>query len=394
MELAEKLELFGNMVLSCHRLYLWTYDLAMRPISTNCPDAALINALFSLEDKRELMLFYSERHTKPIVMSNRYGMMWIAVPEHEGGRLSRVYVLGPFFVDSVSTQTIQDGLGGLDMSANVKLRVTAFLRELPVVTLSRAFEYAIMLHYCVHGESIAVSDIHFLESEPLPEASHSSADHDIHGTWEMEREAIRMVREGNLDYRRRMDRLAMTGSMGKLSNAGQLRQMKNAVLVCIVLFSRAAIEGGLSPEVALTLSDRYFQSAEAARNMSELSEVAYTMQEDYVMRVHKLRTESLSRPVRDACDHIALHLTEELTLESVAAALSYSPSYLSRRFKEETGSGVKEYIRDRRLERAMEMLTSGVSVKDTAEALGFNSMSYFGKSFREKYGKAPSEVRP
>ncbi len=57
-----------------------------------------------------------------------------------------------------------------------------------------------------------------------------------------------------------MNRLAMSGSMGTLAGGNGSRQMKNAVLACIVLFSRAAIEGGLSPKVVMTLTDHFFRA--------------------------------------------------------------------------------------------------------------------------------------
>lgn len=394
MTLQEKLELYGNMILSCHKLYLWTYGAGMQLIGTNCPDAELVNALFSLEGRRERMKHYSEEHRKPIIMANQLGLMWIAVPERDGSAVSRIHVLGPFFVDSISTDSIQQAASKLDMSGEVKLKVMQFLRELPVVNLSRAFEYAIMLYYCIYGETIGVSDMHYLESEPTPKSRRSEGTDRIHGTYEMECEALRLVREGDLNYKEKMTRLAMTGAIGRMSNGDPSRQMKNAVIVCTILFSRAAIDGGLSPEVALTLTDKYLQSIEAARTISELSDVAFTLQEDFVRRVHRVRTRALSSPISECCDYIDLHIEDNITLSALASRLRYSDFYLSRRFKEETGKSIKEYIRLKKLERAKDLLRdNSLTVKEIGERLGFCSQSYFTEQFRREYGATPSRWR-
>ena len=143
---------------------------------------------------------------------------------------------------------------------------------------------------------------------------------DTHGTYLAEQEMLRMVREGDLELVHHIDRLAVTGTIGQLAQAGDsLRQMKNTVLVCATLFSRTAIEGGLSPETAYTLCDRYFQNVEQAKSLSELATIAYTMQRDFVERVHAVRTQKLSKEIEAACSYIERHLEDDLSIASLAA---------------------------------------------------------------------------
>ena len=205
---------------------------------------------------------------------------------------------------------------------------------------------------------------------------------------------VRMVREGDLNYKAHMNRLAMTGSVGKLANGDPLRHAKNAVITCITLFSRAAIEGGMPSETALRLSDHYYQALEACKNIHEVSEVALTMQDDYVHRVHRIRTGSMSKQVLDCCEYIDTHLEEELSLGLLAERVNYSESYLSHKFKDETGVKIREYIRNKRLERAKALLlSSAVSVQDIATRYHFCSQSYFAEAFKAAYGTTPSQYR-
>ncbi len=67
---------------------------------------------------------------------------------------------------------------------------------------------------------------------------------------------------------------------------------------------------------------------------------------------------------------------------------------LSRMFKEKTGFGVKEYINDRRLEKAKHLiLVTERSVADISESVGFTNTYYFPKLFRAKFGSSPVQYR-
>lgn len=397
MELRERLDYFGELMLNCSNLYLWTYDKNMVLIQSNCPHAAAVSGFLALSTIAERLPEYGVAHHHPIIMTNRIGSMWIAIPGWENGVFQYIYALGPFYNEALSREEINQKLEDFDLSLPLKRNAVEFLSSLPVVSINHAFEYGMMLYYSIYSEKIEISDFHYseLESASLNPDFKNNRRPKIHGTYEMEQEMVRMVREGNLNYRKTMNQIAIAGTMGQLSlNGDSQRQFKNAVLVCTVLFSRAAIEGGLSPEIALTLTDYYFQNVESCHGISELSEIAHTMQEDFVTRVHRCRMSKLSKPIQDCCDYIDLHIEEPLTLEQLASHLGYSNVYLCKKFKEDTGQTFKEYIRCRKMEKAREMMrASNMTIKDISEALGFCSLSYFGKSFREVYGISPSEYR-
>lgn len=68
--------------------------------------------------------------------------------------------------------------------------------------------------------------------------------------------------------------------------------------------------------------------------------------------------------------------------------------YFSKKFKQEVGITLAEYIRSKRLERAAMLLQStNEDVQAIAMRLQFCSQSYFTDSFRKKYGISPSKYR-
>lgn len=81
----------------------------------------------------------------------------------------------------------------------------------------------------------------------------------------------------------------------------------------------------------------------------------------------------------------------DFTAGRLAGALDLSRRHLTRRTKEAMGTTPAAFIRRRRLERAEELLAlSPETIRQVAEAVGFQSASAFSKAFREEKGCTPS----
>ncbi len=87
-------------------------------------------------------------------------------------------------------------------------------------------------------------------------------------------------------------------------------------------------------------------------------------------------------------------LESDLTIQQVASELGVSYSNFRKLFKEYTGISPALYQQDLRLQRAKEMLsTTGLSIKEIAYQLNFDSPDYFSSKFRNKTGMKPSQFR-
>lgn len=395
METETRLSLFRDMISCCHNLYLWTYDSAFHLITSNCPEQTIIDNLFVMNRSRDDFIRQITEQDTPVIYTNEMGLMWVMTPYFLDNELLRFYILGPFFVDDIPPKSLEAQLNKHNLSVPLRQEFMLFLHKLPVISLSRIFEYAIMLYFCITEKKITVSALRYHENTRKINGEFIQRESmDAHGTYKGEQEMLRMVREGDLNYQSHMNKMSITGHLGKLSNGDPLRQMKNAVLVCITLFSRAAIEGGLTPEVSYTLTDHYFQSVEACTAITDLVEIAHTMQDDFIQRVHRCRTSSLSQPVRACCEYISLHLEDRLSLSMLARQTGYTENYLSKKFKRETSLTPNEYIRRQRLEQAAFLLrTTQDDVQNISERLQFCSQSYFADHFRRYFGVTPTEYR-
>ncbi|MCR5418351.1 MAG: AraC family transcriptional regulator [Lachnospiraceae bacterium] len=99
-------------------------------------------------------------------------------------------------------------------------------------------------------------------------------------------------------------------------------------------------------------------------------------------------------PLLNACGYIAEHFTEQITLNQVAEYVGFSKYYFERIFKQFTDMTFYQYLIQKRISFAQELLTNrSLSVTEIAMQTGFSSSAAFARAFRQATGYAPSEFR-
>ncbi len=98
--------------------------------------------------------------------------------------------------------------------------------------------------------------------------------------------------------------------------------------------------------------------------------------------------------VQKAAGYIDEHYQESIRLEDVAAYVGLNPSYFSSIFKRELKISFSNYLTQKRIEEACNLLqASNHSLSDIAAEAGFENQSYFSQSFRKHTGMSPKEYR-
>jgi len=92
-------------------------------------------------------------------------------------------------------------------------------------------------------------------------------------------------------------------------------------------------------------------------------------------------------------EYVHFHLTEDLTLEQLAAKACMSPSYFCRWFKSAVGESPMSYVTTLRINKAYELLASGCSVTEASHQVGIEDLNSFNRQFTKRVGFSPSKIK-
>lgn len=91
--------------------------------------------------------------------------------------------------------------------------------------------------------------------------------------------------------------------------------------------------------------------------------------------------------------YVNAHLTEELSVSSLADKFYLSTSQFSRVFKKATGASVWEYVIRKRLTMAKEAIRNGRCAKEASILCGFGDYSVFYRAYVKHFGCSPTEEK-
>ena len=111
------------------------------------------------------------------------------------------------------------------------------------------------------------------------------------------------------------------------------------------------------------------------------------------MKRDKSYSEAL--PIQNAAEYINLNYDKKISMDTLCRISGYSPAHLRRLFLKHFSLSPRDYILNRRIEAAKDMLLDMPerNIEDVAESLGFCSSSYFCKMFKDKTGVTPLDYK-
>lgn len=221
-----------------------------------------------------------------------------------------------------------------------------------------------------------------------------------HNPYDQEMREFGSIENGDLIQLEKSLQEDYDGTIGTLAK-DPLRNLKNLGIVLVTLASRAAIRGGLSPEISFSLSDSYIQQIEECKDLALVAPLAHKAEFQYAEMVHEIKEKQKGilkkqkNPRINKCkDFIFSHLHDRITLEDLAVEADCNPNYLSQLFKECEGISISGYILQEKINRAKNLLIySDYSYIEIATYLGFSSQSHLGAQFKKHTGYTLRQYR-
>ena len=314
-------------------------------------------------------------------------------------------VIGPTRQITETDQELRELAFRSDVAADDMEDFVAGMKSIVRMPFESILQMLCTMNHVLNGETLSLKDItiYDAEQEKLLKAQgrqqaaqklSAQADESLHNTLDQEQALLRMVRKGDTAALKEWINHAPAIRGGVLAKE-QLRQKKNTFIVAVTLVSRAAIRGGMDVEDAFSHSDSYIQQCELLSSPSDILNLQYRMVLDYTERVERLHLgKHPSKLTVDVANYIQRHMSEPITTEKIAKELFLNRSYLSRKFKEETGETLTDFILKEKTEEAKRLLRySDKPLTAISSYLGFSSASHFSRVFKAYVGSTPSEYR-
>ena len=146
----------------------------------------------------------------------------------------------------------------------------------------------------------------------------------------------------------------------------------------------------LLPEIEQTLQNKHFGD-------TVLRNALFTQFMIYINRIFlrtssspDKKTYSSDTQVEQLLKYINRNLSENLSIDQLAHRFFFSKYHMMRKFKNETGYTIHNYITSKRLLMARSLISQGMPVMKAAQASGFHDYTTFVRAYKKQFGKAPS----
>lgn len=313
------------------------------------------------------------------------------------------FFFGPVSSTAVTDSAVTGILNESCISAEYRSAFQEYFHTTPSFTLYQ-FLNILALATCeiLHIEIDVYEYFHFMNPARTIQISHHAAEAlyerkeqgSYHNTYLYEKEYLGYVQNGDVEALKKTFQNVPAFTVGNLSG-NSIRQEKNLFITCITSVTRYSISGGLDIETAYQLSDSYIQEVEKLSDPAEIELLNLTAILDFATRVRESKIPvDMSPVIYRALQYIGNHTNQLISVADVADELHLNRSTLSKKFKQELGFNISDYIMRRKLEEAKSLLHfTDKTISEISEYLCFSTQSYFQNVFKKKYGMTPKEFR-
>lgn len=295
-------------------------------------------------------------------------------------------------------QTVVGAAPALKIAQKHKIEAASY--RLPYCELKTFLEAMKLLLYEETGEKVCLSEL-YTKQQPEPEQQKffekkrwmEKGGH-LHNPYQHEQKKLGSIRAGNLKLLEECQNEVWPGEIGQLAD-NPLRQEKNLSIVVISIACRAAIDGGVAPQKAFSMSDVFISNIERMTQVLPIQAAVVEYEREFARAVEQVKHDSEhNRYVERAKEDVAEHIDESIRVVQIGEALGINENYLTGLFHKYEGITLQHYIRKEKVRQAKELLLySSYSCSEIAALLCFSTQSHFSSAFKREVGMTPAKYR-
>lgn len=295
-------------------------------------------------------------------------------------------------------QTVVGAAPALKIAQKHKIEAASY--RLPYCELKTFLEAMKLLLYEETGEKVCLSEL-YTKQQPEPEQQKffekkrwmEKGGH-LHNPYQHEQKKLGSIRAGNLKLLEECQNEVWPGEIGQLAD-NPLRQEKNLSIVVMSIACRAAIDGGVAPQKAFSMSDVFISNIERMTQVLPIQAAVVEYEREFARAVEQVKHDSEhNRYVERAKEYVAEHIDESIRVVQIGEALGINENYLTGLFHKYEGITLQHYIRKEKVRQAKELLLySSYSCSEIAALLCFSTQSHFSSAFKREVGMTPAKYR-
>ena len=274
------------------------------------------------------------------------------------------------------------------------------------LSLERLLQMLCLLQYLITGQKTDISQLiihdskqedmkrHMVAEQIEPSLKNSIFSMNADNTYLTENLLMDMVATGDIVSLNEWMKKPTTAQHSPYA-ADPIRQLKNTLITTTTLASRNAIKGGLEYTESIKLANDFIYKAELLQSPEEIINLQYHVIKTFTEKVSILKYGKVeSKLLMDVANYIQQNLSSSITVEDIAKSLYLSRPYLSKKFKNDTGISVTEFIHRQKIEEAKRLLKyTDKSLLSISIYLSFSSQSHFTNMFKKMTGQLPKDYR-
>lgn len=331
--------------------------------------------------------------------TNTYGLDYITTGIWRNDIYYGAIIVGPFVAAIPNDAFISNVISKNNLPVSEHKSLLEFYKSLTIVNSSTANSIGATLvnlssHTYLKSQLITSSSLNPTRNkEKLKDRIVNSIDI-IEFRYKREKVLMDAIARGDKEELKKLTGGLTDAYLDKRIPESPIRGVKNLLIVLNTLCRIAAKNGGVHPIYIHNISEKFAILIERAPNLPYLNDLNKIMLEEYCDLVKEYSTRKYSAIVQKAVNHIKLHFESPLTLQGIAETIPVNASHLSRKFKEDTGMSLIDFINLNRIEAAKVYLQNNTSsITEIAFIVGFNDVNYFSRVFKKMTDLTPSQYR-